>query len=188
MTKDNMSTAQAIAESFKINVKNCPFDKITVQMISDEAGISRQTFYNYFQDKNDVFGGILDMELIDSLYKLLEDRDYQGAYERIFDYFEENRDFYYYAFKTTGQNSFQEILAEKLLDLFVYILDSENVQVNSNVDTIDNEVIAKFYLLGLVYLLKTWIGKSSMKKYSSYEIKETYSYLVSKSFTEIFKS
>ena len=30
------------------------FDKITIKMITDQAGVIRPTFYNYFQDKYEV--------------------------------------------------------------------------------------------------------------------------------------
>ena len=43
-----------ILESFNSLVKTKSFDKITVKMISDEAGIGRATFYRHFKDKYDV--------------------------------------------------------------------------------------------------------------------------------------
>lgn len=43
-----------IGESLKVLMRNHPFEKITIKMITDEAGVIRPTFYNYFCDKYEV--------------------------------------------------------------------------------------------------------------------------------------
>ena len=43
-------TKALIGESLKVLMRNHPFEKITIKMITDEAGVIRPTFYNYFCD------------------------------------------------------------------------------------------------------------------------------------------
>ena len=47
-------TKALIGESLKVLMRNHPFEKITIKMITDEAGVIRPTFYNYFCDKYEV--------------------------------------------------------------------------------------------------------------------------------------
>ena len=47
-------TKEDILRAFNSLIEATDFDKITVQMIIDEAGIGRTTFYRYFKDKYDV--------------------------------------------------------------------------------------------------------------------------------------
>ena len=41
-------TKALIGESLKVLMRNHPFEKITIKMITDEASVIRPTFYNYF--------------------------------------------------------------------------------------------------------------------------------------------
>ncbi|MBR5991226.1 MAG: TetR/AcrR family transcriptional regulator, partial [Clostridia bacterium] len=47
-------TKNDILVAFNTLAEKKGFERITVQMIADEAGISRATFYRYFKDKYDV--------------------------------------------------------------------------------------------------------------------------------------
>ncbi len=47
-------TQKDIVESFKHLITKKHFEDITIQMIADEAGVSRATFYRYFRDKYDI--------------------------------------------------------------------------------------------------------------------------------------
>ena len=47
-------TKALIGESLKVLMHDHPFEKITIKMITDEAGVIRPTIYNYFCDKYEV--------------------------------------------------------------------------------------------------------------------------------------
>ncbi len=49
------------------------FDKITIRMITEQAGVIRPTFYNYFQDKYEVMEWLLDEEVFRPVFAMLED-------------------------------------------------------------------------------------------------------------------
>lgn len=51
MERKRELTKNLLAESFKELLIKGSFDKITIKMITDQAGVIRPTFYNYFQDK-----------------------------------------------------------------------------------------------------------------------------------------
>lgn len=54
MERKGEMTKLLLGESFKELMQKKPFEKITIKMITDAAGVIRPTFYNYFQDKYDV--------------------------------------------------------------------------------------------------------------------------------------
>jgi len=47
-------TKRLIADGFKALMLRYPFEKISIMMITNEAGIRRPSFYNHFQDKYDL--------------------------------------------------------------------------------------------------------------------------------------
>ena len=65
-THDDFSSniKEQISESFLKLIKTQPIDRITVKMIADKCGISRQSFYYYYSDVFAVieflFFGMLD--------------------------------------------------------------------------------------------------------------------------------
>ena len=52
-------TKDLLTASFRELVLQIPFEKITIKMITDGAGVIRPTFYKHFQDKYEVLEWIL---------------------------------------------------------------------------------------------------------------------------------
>lgn len=52
------------SDSLLKQLENKPLNKITIQSLLDDTGASRQTFYNHFQDKNDLICYIYDTRII----------------------------------------------------------------------------------------------------------------------------
>ena len=46
-----ISTKDLLTQSLKDLAKTKPIDKITIKEITDNCGVSKRTFYHYFQDK-----------------------------------------------------------------------------------------------------------------------------------------
>lgn len=49
MERKGEATKHQLAESFKELMLKGSFDKITIRMITEQAGVIRPTFYNYFR-------------------------------------------------------------------------------------------------------------------------------------------
>ena len=56
---------RAIEASFFKLLEDRPFEKITVKDIVDDCGVTRNTFYNYYEDTYDVVDGLLRREMIE---------------------------------------------------------------------------------------------------------------------------
>ena len=59
MERKGEMTKALLGQKFKELVVKKSFDKITIKMITDEAGVIRPTFYNYFRDKYEVMEWLL---------------------------------------------------------------------------------------------------------------------------------
>ena len=56
-------TKDLLTLSFRELILKTPFDKITIKMITDGAGVIRPTFYKHFQDKYGILEYILQKEI-----------------------------------------------------------------------------------------------------------------------------
>ena len=59
MERKSELTKALLGEKFKELVAKKGFEKLTIKMITDAAGVIRPTFYNYFQDKYEVMEWLL---------------------------------------------------------------------------------------------------------------------------------
>ena len=70
MERKRELTKILLAESFKELLIKGSFDKITIKMITDQAGVIRPTFYNYFQDKYEVMEWLLETEVFQHIREM----------------------------------------------------------------------------------------------------------------------
>ena len=110
MERKGEMTKLLLGESFKELMQKKPFEKITIKMITDAAGVIRPTFYNYFQDKYDVMGWMLEQDIFAGAKELIRMDMQREAVKMIFRKLEAEKQYYIRAFEVEGQNSFEEIL------------------------------------------------------------------------------
>lgn len=187
MENKEKNTKKILSESFKEQLLQHPFEKITIKMITDGAGVIRPTFYNYFHDKNEVFEYILKEELMDVLYVLLENGMEKEIIKMIFTYFEKNRSFYNKAFKVEGQNSFEDILYHEIFLLFNKFIVKHKPKINKNIEILSSNNIARYYSIGIVYILKIWILYNDYENITADEIYDAYIFLISNSLLDIIE-
>lgn len=74
-----------LAEAMKECMKKAPVERITVKEITEECGVTRQTFYRNFQDKYDLINWYFDKILIESFEHMGEG---QTVYESLVNKFQ----------------------------------------------------------------------------------------------------
>ena len=72
MERKKEMTKALLGDSLRELMKQNPFEKITIKMITDEAGVIRPTFYHYFQDKYEVLEWIFEEEILAPVTQMLE--------------------------------------------------------------------------------------------------------------------
>ncbi len=97
-------TERDIIHAFNRLLAKMPAEKITTQMIADEAMIGRATFYRYFKDKYDVLNRNYK-NLLDSC--LPDCSNYRDLFYALYCYARDEWSGFQRAFMTTGVNSFE---------------------------------------------------------------------------------
>ena len=171
-------TKALIGESLKVLMRDHPFEKITIKMITDEAGVIRPTFYNYFCDKYEVVEWIFNENIIEKVRSMFEQKMYTEGLKLLFVCMKNDCTFYKKAFEITGQNAFSDIVRNSLHRLFLSEVSSSYIENQTNNPLITAEMIAAFYALSLSNMLQLWI-QSNNQQYTAENMVDAYSYLVS---------
>ncbi len=142
-----------IAGNFKQLLMEYPFEKITVQMLSDRTGIIRSTFYHHFKDKFDVLDWIIQEELVQPARKIFQQNQIEEALKwmlnrAIFDF-----DFYRKAARITGKNGFEDVIYYHISELFCEEIQRQGIQGIADYPLLDAEILAQYYAHCFIYAI-----------------------------------
>lgn len=202
VSKSDM-TKELLAEGLKDLMARTSFDKITIKMITDAAGVIRPTFYNHFQDKYEVLEYIFQREVLEKVYPILEAGMEREAAGLLFRLVAQDRNFYKKAFAVTGQNSFNSMVTDSLSAALLKLLRQKktrpipglegvekelagmvNRKGSRTGDKLENILIAQYYAISLANILENWLLHGE-NRISPEQMEAGYYYLVSHSFTEL---
>ena len=102
-------TEAEIVHALNRLIARVEMERITTQMIVDEAGVSRATFYRYFKDKYDVLNRNYK-DLLDSCVR--QCHNYQELFSMLYSFARDEWSGFHRAFRTTGVNSFESFITE----------------------------------------------------------------------------
>ncbi|MEE8716624.1 MAG: TetR family transcriptional regulator [Coriobacteriales bacterium] len=109
-------TNRAIKETFIQMCLERPIEKITVQDIAERCGISKQTFYNHFRDKQDLMNYVYDEEVKRAVDTFCSDDRGTAAMRRaissVLNRCRELQGYYSSLVRYQTQNSFSEFFFE----------------------------------------------------------------------------
>ncbi|MGN0403640.1 MAG: TetR family transcriptional regulator [Bariatricus sp.] len=173
-----------LAESFKELLIKGSFDKITIKTITDQAGVIRPTFYNYFQDKYEVMEWLLETEVFQSAREMVASDLSSEAIHLIFKKMEKDRVYYQKAFEVTGQNGFEEILTREVKELVELLMDKHGVKAEKMQGLRNREVFILFQTISVVNGVKYWITNKKATLTAD-EAMEFWKFMMSHSILEI---
>lgn len=151
-----------LAEALEIICSRKSLENITVSQIAAEAGVTRQVFYHYFDDKYELASWIHYVHLYQSVKLALEEKPEQMWRESTVNWLqrlEKNQAFYSNAFQSSSQKEFLRIIRE-------FFFASYQWQLEYHVQRALNEE-EKFALhsfcIGSMELVCEWIDKGVQK-------------------------
>ena len=154
-------TKKAIEASLKNLLLKKPFDKITINDIAEDCGISRMTFYYHFKDIYD----LVEWACEEDVKKILEDKDdYKTWTQGFLNLFEEvlkNKPFILNVYRSVGREQVENYLYKIVYDLLLNVIE-EKAQGMTGRDE-DKEFVADFYKYAFVGLMLDWV-KNGMKE------------------------
>ena len=154
-------TKRAIEASLKNLLLKKPFDKITINDIAEDCGISRMTFYYHFKEIYD----LVEWACEEDAKKILEGKDdYKTWTQGFLNLFEEvlkNKPFILNVYRSVGREQVENYLYKIVYDLLLNVVE-EKAQ-GMTVRDEDKEFIADFYKYAFVGLMLDWV-KNGMKE------------------------
>lgn len=168
-------TKQALIASFKKLLEIEPFDKITISDITNDCGLSRQTFYYHFRDIFDMIRWIYNSESLNEIGGRGGYGTWQDKIRELFDYTLNNKSLILGTFNSKCRN-----------DLVGYYMDvsirkiSDIVEMKSDGDIAekDKKFIASVYAYAFVGIMVDWIS-DGMKESSEEMVDRVYKIVMS---------
>lgn len=101
-------TKYRFAQAIKDCMKTTPVDRITIRQITENCGLTRQTFYRNFLDKYDLINWYFDKLLMESFAHMGSGKTVEDGLIRKFKFIQLERVFFTGAFRSDDHNSLKE--------------------------------------------------------------------------------
>ncbi|WP_100066128.1 TetR/AcrR family transcriptional regulator [Miniphocaeibacter massiliensis] len=155
--KSNSKTT--FANSFKELMKTKPISKITVSDIVNFSNLSRQTFYRYFNDIDDLIYYI-HYKNISPVYKLSKSLDDNRIIFKLYlDLMLENKKFYQQIISIDGHSSFTKLFYLKTKEnLYTYMFGEYKDKIEEDPELL---FAMNFYTYGFTITLLEWLKNNN---------------------------
>lgn len=157
----SQTTKRALEASLKNLLLQKPLDKITINDITEDCGISRMTFYYHFKDIYD----LVEWSCVEDASRAIGDKKtydtWQQGFLQIFEAVLENRPFIMNVYHSVSREQVEIYLYKLVYQLLIDVVEEKAVGLG--VADTDKQFIAHFYKFSFVGLMLEWI-KNGMKE------------------------
>ena len=154
----NMKKIFADALSELLEIK--PLNKISVTDIAKKCNVSRQTFYNYFNDIYDLIEWYYIQEANESLDDYSDIDNWQKGYIRIMNWALENKEMVLNTYHSIQHEYIAVFIYDVLYQYIIRVVEKESFGLNVNSD--QKDFVANFYTLAITASSLNWI-RTGMK-------------------------
>lgn len=150
------TTKTALAESLKKLVLTKRLEKITINDLTADCGISRMAFYYHFKDIYD----LVEWVCMEDGRKALQDKKTYDTWQegmcQVFDAVLENRDFILNVYRSIGREKIESYLYKFTYDMIKDVVEEKCRGIDLAAD--HKVFIADFYKYGFVGIMLDWIS------------------------------
>lgn len=159
MNKNSEQTKKLLAVSLMELMKKYPFEKISVKMLTENAGVLRPSFYYYFQDKYELLEWLLENEIFGGADSFMRYHMTEQAITFVCLNISTYKSFFRKAFEISGQNNFVEIFTNCAARFIArnYTFRCEGNEENR---FLCSESVSALYALSFVGMVRLWLGAS----------------------------
>ena len=154
------TTKYALETSLKNLLLKKPMDKITIQDLTTECGISRMAFYYHFKDIYD----LVEWVCLEDAKRALQGKKtydtWQEGLKQIFEAVAENKPFIMNVYHSLSRERIENYLYQLTLNLLMGVVEEKSV--GTDITEEEKVFIANFYKYGFVGIMLDWI-KHGMK-------------------------
>ncbi|GAA3617342.1 TetR/AcrR family transcriptional regulator C-terminal domain-containing protein [Secundilactobacillus similis DSM 23365 = JCM 2765] len=147
-------TKLKLAQAFKTLLETMPLNKVTIDILTQRADVTRNTFYYHFEDIYALLEWTLQHDVLDQLAHYRQLNTWQGGLDVALDYIADNRQFCRHLFQSVGRD---------LLEQSLYAISSEMVEgvvldIQPDVAPFLKDAITNFYGWALVMQFVQWLN------------------------------
>lgn len=157
----SQTTKRALEASLKNLLLQKPLDKITINDIAEDCGISRMTFYYHFKDIYD----LIEWSCAEDSAKALAGKKtydtWQEGFLQVFEAVRANKPFIMNVYRSVSREQVENYLYKVTYDLLLHVVNE--AAKDMRVSEADKAFIANFYKYAFVGLMLDWI-KGNMKE------------------------
>lgn len=167
--KNNLNTKIKLANSLKEILKHKPLSKITINEITSNINVNRNTFYYHFEDINGLIKWIIDNNSKDIISKI-DITNHIQSFSLILDYIEENHEF----LQKLGGNELKNLFHNHIYKTMQHLI---NTNINITLTEEYKDFLCNFLTnaigsnLSAICLVNKSYSKNKIIKYYSYTIK-----------------
>ena len=153
----SQTTKRALEASLKNLLLQKPLNKITINDITEDCGISRMTFYYHFKDIYD----LVEWACVEDAARALEGKKtyntWQEGFLNIFHAVLENKPFIMNVYHSVSRERIEQYLNPLIRNLILGV--EEEKSAGMAVNEPDKQAIAGFYKYAFVGIMLEWIGR-----------------------------
>lgn len=156
-------TKQALEASLKKLLLQKPLDKITINDLTSDCGMSRMAFYYHFRDIYDLVEWACLEDATVALQGKKNYADWQEGLMQIFEAVYENKPFVLNAYRAVSREQIENYLFSLTYTLIEDIVEeqSEGMEIREE----DKNFIAHFYKYSFVGVMLDWIKQGMKAEY-----------------------
>jgi len=157
----SQTTKRALEASLKNLLLQKPLNKITINDIAEDCGISRMTFYYHFKDIYD----LVEWACVEDATRALKGKKtyntWQEGFLNIFHAIEDNKPFILNVYRCVSRERIEQYLYPLVHGLMMGVVDE--MATGMAVNDVDKQFIANFYEYAFVGVMLEWI-RNGMKE------------------------
>ncbi len=150
-------TKKALAEALKQLLTRKPINKITINDITEQCGISRMTFYYHFKDIYD----LVEWTLEEATQQIIGENRYADNWQQGFlDLLKEvkdNQKLYMNVYRSMDREAIERYLLKKVEPLLMPVVEKE--AAGMGISPKGKRVVAIFYTYAFIGVVLDWISK-----------------------------
>lgn len=139
-------------------IKRKPLDKITVKDITEQAGMTRQTFYRNFKDKFDLVNWYFEKLCLKSFKEMGISCTLKEGLIKKFTFIKSEKEFFSEAFRYEDCNSVMEYDYECIYAFYHNVLKAKLNEIDADLD-----FLLRMYCRGSIDMTVEWV-RSGMKQ------------------------
>mgnify|MGYP000254321851 CR=1 FL=1 len=148
-------TKHALAESLKKLLLKKPLNKITINDLTTDCGISRMAFYYHFKDIYDLVEWVCLEESRKALQGKKTYDTWQEGFLQIFEAVYENKPFIINAYNAVSREQIENFLFQLTHDLIISVVEEQARSTSLTQE--QKSFIADFYKYSFVGIMLDWI-------------------------------